>query len=45
MVHLLCGANLFYVNPQTNAKLIRWNGEIDQVARAIEENPMQRLCL
>ena len=37
---VLCGAIPVYVNPQTNAKLgISLGMEIDQVARAIEENP------
>lgn len=37
---MLCGAIPVYVNPQTNAKLgISLGMEIDQVARAIEENP------
>lgn len=43
---VLCGAIPVYVNPQTNAKLgISLGMEIDQVARAIEEIRMQRLCL
>ena len=43
---VLCGAIPVYVNPQTNAKLgISLGMEIDQVARAIEENPDAKAVL
>ena len=43
---VLCGAIPVYVNPQMNAKLgISLGMEIDQVARAIEENPDAKAVL